>query len=356
MTDVRACWLSQSQLQSNSTTTTSPPNSSSWGSNATILTVSPTISVYIPYQVCRPENCPPSVATCDTKTNTCVPIAGSGWTRLTTWPQATVTNYCTLTTTGCQGVTQIQTPYTTATTVGKNLGYPLCASDNSVTCVGIVASPAAMVGNSQEATDPSTGTFVKNWGMGLTEASGVCYKLVGPGGATVIVATTDRCGGYCTCSAQSSKAECGPCVNAADLAPGCPCAGTVGTEYSSCCGLDKYCPGNAKVDAECDWCAAQAHPHFDLDTDTFNAVCGSQAGDGSCILASAHPIQCMTPLAWPPGSGSSGGGGGGGGVTCGTDAWDCSSGGNDPTNQPKIPGTSCCCNWGKTPTTGTNCS
>ena len=31
-----------------------------------------------------------------------------------------------------------------------------------------------------------------------------------------------------------------------------------------------YCNGNSAV--LCDWCAQNDHPHFDLDTDTFNTV------------------------------------------------------------------------------------
>jgi len=137
-----------------------------------------------------------------------------------------------------------------------------------------------MNGNAQTATYPN-GTQIHPWGMGLTEASGVCYQLTGPTGHVVLVAQTDRCGGYCTCSAQASMAECGPCVNDAELTPNCPCVGTVPGVYSQCCGLAAYgCPSTQQA---CDWCASQNHPHFDLDIASFNYLCDTDSGDGSCV-------------------------------------------------------------------------
>ena len=297
--------------------------------------------------VCRPENCPYTLGTCDTTTNTCT--RKNGWKGLQTYPKALATYYCTLSPDGCLGVTYVNTPHTTATTVGTNAKLPLCEGNNNKgSCVGIVATPPLMVGNSQEAIDPGTNQPVKNWGMGLTEASGVCYNLTGPTGRSIVVATTDRCGGYATCQGQSSKAEAGPCVNK-DLSPGCPCVGSVGTVYPQCCGLSSYgCPS---LDAACDWCASQNHPHFDLDAAAFNYVCDTAAGAGSCELKAAKPFQCMDPVAWPPGSG--GGGGGGGGVTCGSNSFQCPNGSPAP-EQPAIPGTGCCCNWNMKPVANTN--
>jgi len=244
-----------------------------------LLSITANISVYVPWQHCAPENCPPDLGTCDAQTNTCVFM--SGYEGLATLKEAYATEYCSLTADGCLGVTYINTPHTTATYIGGNFSMPLCQEMGSPqTCVGIFASPSRMNGNAQTATY-ANGTAVKNWGMGLTEASGVCYQLTGPTGHVVLVAQTDRCGGYCTCSAQSSMAECGPCVNDAELVPNCPCVGTVPGVYSQCCGLAAYgCPSTQQ---ECDWCASQNHPHFDLDIATFNYLCDSDSGDGSCV-------------------------------------------------------------------------
>ena len=52
---------------------------------------------------------------------------------------------------------------------------------------------------------------------------------------------------------------------------------------------------------QCDWCAANNHPHFDVDDDTFNHLCGDQALKGSCQLTKANFVACFTPRAdWPP--------------------------------------------------------
>jgi hypothetical protein len=43
--------------------------------------------------------------------------------------------------------------------------------------------------------------------------------------------------------------------------------------------------------ADCDWCAANSHSHFDLDVDTFERVCGS-TGLGHCQLTQAIQVGC----------------------------------------------------------------
>lgn len=334
--------LFQLFIDATSTFSPIPPNQ--------ILSISKDISVYVPWQYCLPENCPPSLGTCNHETNTCefkAPFKG-----LATHPEAYATQYCDLAPTGCLGVTYVNTPYNTAKNIGQTFNLPLCGeATTGQKCVGIVASPSRMNGNAQTA-QYANGSYVKNWGMGLTEASGVCYELVGPGGATILVAQTDRCGGYCTCSAQKEIHECGPCVNDNDLAPGCPCVGTVPPIFSTCCGLNSYgCPTTVQT---CDWCASQNHPHFDVDIAAFNYLCGADSGQGSCKLLSAKPVRCMDPVAWPP----SGGGGGGDGPTCQqASSYNCQSGGNDPVNQPSIPDClGCCCNWGWKPSTNCSCS
>jgi hypothetical protein len=318
----------------------SPSNEGS--SNSTgVLLISSTVSVYVPEQLCKPETCPPAVGDC--VNNKCQ--YKNGYSGLKTYPKAYATQYCELGPDGCLGVTYVEKPYVTATKVSNTFGIPLCQGATSTPankCVGITATPPMMMGNSQEAIDPSTGKVVRNWGLGLTEASGICHELTGPDGNVVVVATTDRCGGYCTCEALTSKQECGPCVNK-NLLPGCPCVGTVGSLYSQCCGIAAYSCGT--LDASCDWCASANHPHFDLDIATFNFVCASKKGAGSCELSHVKPVQCIEPVPWPPSAGGS--------ASCGDQSWNCAGGGADPTHQKAIPGCSgCCCNWDKNPISG----
>jgi hypothetical protein len=194
-----------------------------------------------------------------------------------------------------------------------------------------------VVGNSQVTVDPATNQVVKAWGQGLTEASGLCYELTGPGGS-VVVALTDRCGGYCKCGGSGYQ-ECGPCVSAEDMAPNCPCVGTAPSLHTNCCG--NGCGGT--VDQQCDWCANNNHPHFDLDTAAFNVLCGGDGSAGSCRLSGVKPVTCLTPKAWPPG-------GGGGG--CGANSFQCTEA---APNQPMVPGKNCCCNYGMTPKEDGSC-
>lgn len=300
---------------------------------ASLQVINANITVYIPWQYCLPENCPSTLGQCNYTSNTCEFFAP--YNGIATYPKAYVTNYCTLEPNGCLGVTYINPPYTTASYIAGNWSLPICQDMGSPqTCVGIFASPSTMNGNAQTALYVNNGTPVTNWGLGLVEASGVCYELTGPYGDKVIIGQTDRCGGYCTCDDQPVQAECGPCVNSPNLTPNCPCVGSVEPLYDDCCGLPLYsCP---TLNVECDWCASQSHPHFDLDIATFNYVCGADAIRGSCEMTNVVPFNCYEPLPWPP-SGS---------LTCGENAYNCAGGGNDPVHQPNIPNcTGCCCNW-----------
>lgn len=258
----------------------------------TAVHVAANLDVCLPPVVCTSETCPPPLGSC--VGGKCV--FDSGYSGIQTLPEAWVTYYCQLSTGGCNGVTQIDPPYTTAQTIASQLGVPLCEGDTATsgTCVGIAASSAMVVGNSQVATDPSTGKYVTDWGLGLTEASGLCYALTGPGGSAV-VALTDRCGGYCKCNGSGYQ-ECGPCVSAPDMAPNCPCVGAAPPLFTQCCGTG--CGGT--VVPACDWCASNNHPHFDLDQATFNRVCGAQATQGSCKLSSVGFVPCLGAKAWPP--------------------------------------------------------
>ena len=85
----------------------------------------------------------------------------------------------------------------------------------------------------------------------------------------------------------TTNTDCGICIesesNAKQIYPNCPCIGNDGSLYdSTCCGNESQC--KLPLNGQCDWCSGNNHPHFDLDVDTFNHVCGSDANKGHCIL------------------------------------------------------------------------
>ena len=259
----------------------------------TTLKVSPTVTMCVPPLVCNThETCPPDLGDCVDG----VCVFKGDYKGLRTLPQAWATWYCDLST-GCNGVTQFEPAKTTATKVAQQLALPLCFEDDSSACVGIVASSPWVMGNSLLAKDPATGTYIKNWGLGMTEANGLCYEVQGPGGKAV-VALTDRCAGYCDCETGDYR-ECGECLvlGAEKVTPNCACVGAVPGLFTDCCGPDCAQPAEQK----CDWCASNNHPHFDLDQATFNHVCGDKAIRGSCELQSVNFVPCMDPNPnWPP--------------------------------------------------------
>jgi hypothetical protein len=255
-----------------------------------VLHVAAGLDVCLPPAVCASETCPPGAGRC--VNGKCV--FEPGYQGIATLPQAWATYYCDLASQGCNGVGQNDAPAATAQKIASAMNLPLCTqASGGSTCVGIAAAPPMMVGNSQVAIDPQTGSQVKDWGLGLTEASGLCYELTGPGGKAV-VALTDRCGGFCQCNGSDYQ-ECGACVNAADMHPDCPCVGSVPPLYANCCG--RTC---VTAPSPCDWCASNNHPHFDLDMATYSALCGSQAMLGSCQLQTVAFLPCFTPTTWPP--------------------------------------------------------
>ena len=300
------------------------------------LVVAPGIELCLPQTVCTAETCPPPLGQC--QAGDCV--YNEGYQGIATLPEAWATHYCALKGGGCHGVTQIDFAEVNAAAVSARLSLPLCEDDPGGTegCVGIAASSPMIVGNSQEAIDPATDTHVRFWGLGYTEASGLCYELKGPG-RTVVVALTDRCGGYCRCGGSGYQ-ECGPCVSASDMEPHCGCVGSVPGLFADCCGLD--CPMPTRAD--CDWCASNNHPHFDLDTAGFNALCGEQASRGSCRLSAVRFIPCLPPKNWPPG--------GAGG--CKEGSFYCTE--SPGPNQVKVPGVDCCCNWNLQPQPDGSCA
>ncbi len=299
-----------------------------------VLQIGADIELCLPPVVCNAETCPPPLGDC---------VAGvcqfhGDYRGLATLPEAWATHYCDLAGQGCHGVSQLEFPEVTAQKLATALGHPLCgnAKAGDARCIGIVASPPMMVGNSELAVDPTSGERAYPWGLGMTEASGLCYEVSGPGG-TALVAVTDRCGGYCTCKGSGMQ-ECGPCVNAEDMSPGCACVGTVPDLHGECCGR-----GCSTVKQDCDWCASNNHPHFDLDVDAFNWVCGADRVNGSCRLSRARFVPCTTPMpAWPPGGGA-----------CKANAFDCS--GAAAPHSERVPGSTCCCNWNQCPLPGGAC-
>ncbi len=245
-------------------------------------------------QVCVPPVVCTSSETCQRGLGTCIAgecVYTSSYAGLSTLPEAWSTYYCDLASGGCDGSVTKPRPYELAKSIVAKFG-PVCADakDTMGTCVGVAAAPALMVGNSRIAKDPATGSYVQAWGLGMTAASGVCYRVTGSGG-TAVVALTDRCGGYCKCG-SGSFSECSSCLNASDTTVACPCVGTAPPLYTA------ECAGAAL----CDWCASGNHPHFDFDNATFAHVCGEQGlHAGSCRLSKVEVVEDCYPASstWP---------------------------------------------------------
>jgi hypothetical protein len=247
----------------------------------TVINVAANIEVCIPTSKCLPETCPPGLGKCvDDKC-----VFEAGYKGIETLPEAWATHYCNLQTGSCTGVRQFSPPLTNAQNIATKHGLKLCANASaSEKCVGIVAVPPMMAGNREK--------WNEQWGYGYTEAMGTCYEVTGPGGSA-LVAITDRCGGWCTCPSKGQTVvnECGACSEATDLTAICQCRGSAGSLYDQC----------ASPVERCDWCAANNHPHFDLDEHAFEHVCGDQKDKGSCKLTQTKLVPCMDANpAWPP--------------------------------------------------------
>lgn len=254
-------------------------------------------TIYVPPQFCAPENCPYTLGKC-VSDSTCA--YEGNYKSLSTYPTAMATYYCDLKGGGCNGVLGMTIPANdTATAMARQINLPLCYSQlkTGQPCVGIAAVPPIMMGNNQ-LTWSSNPNPAPAWGSGLSVATGWCYKLTGPAGIAY-VAITDRCGGYCNCPSKTSGiGECGSqCVSSTwppipDLTPNCQCRGSAN-------GI-----GTCSTQQNCDWCAANDHPHFDLDQNTFNNICGAAGlGAGSCPLLGAEPVPNCVPTynKWPVG-------------------------------------------------------
>ena len=249
-----------------STTSTTSTTILATPTHCDILEITPEIQVCLPPHMCNPETCPPTLGNCVAD----VCEYKNGYNGLATLPEAWATWYCEISTGGCQGVTSVEPVIKTAEKLAVLFNTTQCSTPKPG-CVGIAASSPMLVGNSQEAQLGG-----RSWGLGLSEASNICYRLVGPGG-DAIVALTDRCGGYCTCgSTMPNIGECGPCVSSPLLKPNIPCVSN----------------GPQSQNAQCDWCANNNHAHFDLDLHTFNYVCGIDSPKGSCKFSKVEIVEC----------------------------------------------------------------
>lgn len=247
-------------------------------SRGRVLQVASGVAVCLPPSTCNPsENCPRGLGDC--VDDQCLPKPG--YRGLATLPEAWATYYCDLATGGCDGSVLKPRPFELARALTAEYG-PLCsASSPGEACVGVAAAPPQMTGNSQIARDPRTGEYVSIWGLGMTGASGLCYRITGNSG-TAVVGLVDRCAGYCKCGSGGFN-ECSACINQPDTTTECPCIGSAPPVYSTSCAADAV---------QCDWCASNNHPHFDLDNATFAHVCG-EAGlhDGSCRLSAVELVE-----------------------------------------------------------------
>src|SRR5882724_4867727 len=120
-----------------------------------VLQIGTEIALCLPSVTCTPSE------TCQRGLGDCVAgqcIFKPGYHGLATLGEAWATYYCDLTTGGCDGSVIAPRPYELAKSISARYGS-VCADQPEAmgTCVGVAASPPAMVGNSQIATDPATG-------------------------------------------------------------------------------------------------------------------------------------------------------------------------------------------------------
>ena len=147
---------------------------------------------------------------------------------------------------------------------------------------------------------------------------GKCWHLIN-GKTSITVLATDRCGGRCygkpfICDKEAAPAatcDCATCIegkkeyrNDTTVSnPTCPCSAVEAMFSAILCLLFSWQCSCLSAQAKrseglcapgilCDWCAHDDHPHFDLDMDAFNAICGPQSGQGSCNLTTAVEVRC----------------------------------------------------------------
>jgi len=133
------------------------------------------------------------------------------------------------------------------------------------------------------------------------QGCGACYKLT-KGSVSITVTVIDRCAGDCkaqqngVCDPSGAyESECGICqANNQKSVPVCSCYSPDATKYNGIC--------LGKNNVICDWCAGNDHPHFDLDSTSFNKICQGEAASGHCNLDGFQSISC-NPFKgpWPNG-------------------------------------------------------
>lgn len=204
---------------------------------------------------------------------------------------ATVTQFCQLETGGCAA--------------GMCVGGGQFDGSNLPPGVDGVAALNPTLYGSRYAYAAGSGMGVPNTLNGMYsfvgQSCGTCWKLT-RASVSIVVTVVDRCAGYCratttspqTCSASADGGkECGECIQAGQTsAPQCSCLSSDHTAG--------WCGGVAT--AHCDWCAANDHPHFDLDITAQMKICGDQAYSGLCSIDSFQMVACPDMLGpWPNG-------------------------------------------------------
>lgn len=284
--------------------------------------INPNVTIYRPKVACTPVTCLESYGgKCQADGSCKYP---PGFEPLVDYPHAMATNYCELESGGCSGA--LGDPRDFINNVkncvinGSSPESPPNGPVDEKTRFGVTANPPIMIGDSAESYDLVNKSQVKVSYQGTTPYSGICYDIKGPTGRAILV-PYDRCAGYCKqgCgktpdSPENGNLECGSCLQSPDFKPkpNCPCVGKTPLD-GKCCGKSEY--GCGTLDGQCDWCASQNHPHFDLDNGTYNTVCKDEAGVlGSCELTTVKPFKCIVPQKMPSSNT--------GYVPCPTNSWD----------------------------------
>ncbi len=297
--------------------------------------INPNVTIYRPKVACTPVTCLSMYGgQCQSDGSCKYPADANGkvFNPLIDYPHAMATNYCGLEDGGCSGA--LGDPRDFINNVkkcilkGNSPETPPNGPIDENTRFGVTANPPIMIGDSNESYDLVAGARVKTSYQGSTPYSGICYDVTGPTGRAILV-PYDRCAGYCKSGCGKTSAnfknkkkenfqdnkkksanlkskdqpigntECGICLQSPDFhpKPNCPCVGKTPLD-GQCCGKSDY--GCGDLDGQCDWCASQNHPHFDLDNGTFNTVCQGDAGAlGSCELTSVKPFKCIVPQKMP---------------------------------------------------------
>jgi hypothetical protein len=254
--------------------------------------ISPLITVFVPRQLCTPDNCPQDLGTC--LYNQC--IFKNGYNGMRTMPKAYATiSGCSLANNNCDGVAKnIFSVSNVVTDMVTRLPGSLAACPGSTSfsgeCIGVAGVNPSLFGDA-----PGYAIYQKSWGLGLSPASGMCYKLTGYNNNVAYLAVVNRCSGMCSCPSRGfpNPVNCGNCIGTnyftdliPDIKPNCQCMGTASNSISTC--------ATPQTMAACDWCAANKHPHFNIDTAAFQHVCGPLTL-GRCEIMKVEVVpNCVT--------------------------------------------------------------